>query len=162
MKRNGIPTARYENFNNYEAARQYLTSTNYRVVIKVSGLAAGKGVVLPENEEAAQRELREIMVDAKFGSARSEVVIEEYFDGDEISILTFADGNDFKSLPPGQDHKRIFDGAQGPNTGGMGVYGPTNFVQPELRAQIDQGIIGPTLAGLKAEGAIRESRFSNG
>lgn len=94
-------------------------------MIKVSGLAAGKGVVLPETQEEAQRELHEMMVDKKFG--HQEVVIEEFLSGDEISILAFCDGHTFRSLPPVRDHKRIFDGSKGPITGGMGVYGPVDF-----------------------------------
>lgn len=153
MERHSIPTAKFRNFDNYEMAQQYLSNVNYRVVIKVSGLAAGKGVVLPETPEEAQRELSEIMIDRKFGAAGEHIVIEEYMEGDEISILTFCDGSGtFKSLPPGQDHKRIFDGSKGPNTGGMGVYGPTDFVTADMLTEIDRTILRPTLGGLKAEG----------
>ncbi|RXG42761.1 hypothetical protein VDGE_08345 [Verticillium dahliae] len=125
IRRYGIPTVEYRNFDTYEHARDYLSSVNHRVVIKVSGLAAGKGVVLPETQEEAQRELHEMMVDKKFG--HQEVVIEEFLSGDEISILAFCDGHTFRSLPPVRDHKRIFDGSKGPITGGMGVYGPVDF-----------------------------------
>ncbi|PNH41487.1 hypothetical protein VD0004_g5655 [Verticillium dahliae] len=125
IRRYGIPTAEYRNFDTYEHARDYLSSVNHRVVIKVSGLAAGKGVVLPETQEEAQRELHEMMVDKKFG--HQEVVIKEFLSGDEISILAFCDGHTFRSLPPVRDHKRIFDGSKGPITGGMGVYGPGDF-----------------------------------
>lgn len=96
--------------------------------------------------------LREIMVDNKFGHAGSSVVIEEYLEADEISILTFTDGKTFKSLPPGQDHKRIFDGNKGPNTSGMGVYAPVSFVTGEQLCMIEQTIIQPTLDGLANEG----------
>ncbi|KAG7100799.1 DNA polymerase delta catalytic subunit like protein [Verticillium longisporum] len=140
----------YRNFDTYEHARDYLSSINHRVVIKVSGLAAGKGVVLPETQGKAQRELREMMVDKKFG--HQEVVIEEFLSGDEISILTFSDGHTFRSLPPVQDHKRIFNGSEGPNTGGMGVYGPVDFVSRELMAQMEKDIIVPTFQGLRSDG----------
>lgn len=121
-------------------------------MIKVSGLAAGKGVVLPETSQEAQQALRDIMVGQIFGSAGSEIVIEEFLQGDEISILTFSDGHTFKSLPPGQDHKRIFDKSRGSNTGGMGVYGPLSFVTSELWAQMEREILAPTFEGLRAEG----------
>jgi phosphoribosylamine--glycine ligase/phosphoribosylformylglycinamidine cyclo-ligase len=124
-------------------------------VIKASGLAAGKGVVLPETKEEAQRELYEIMVDGKFG--HPEVVIEEFLSGDEISILTYSDGRAFKSLPPAQDHKRIFDESKGPNTGGMGVYGPTDFVSTELMYQIEREIIAPTFDGLRTDGTYERN-----
>jgi phosphoribosylamine--glycine ligase/phosphoribosylformylglycinamidine cyclo-ligase len=155
MKRHSIPTADFKNFNNYDAACQYLSSINHRVVIKVSGLAAGKGVVLPETPEDAQRELRKIMVEQKFGAVGEDVVIEEFLEGDEISMLTFSDGTGtFKSLPPGQDHKRIFDGSKGPNTGGMGVYGPTDFVTIDMLSEIDNTVLKPTFEGLATEGEL--------
>lgn len=152
MQRHNIPTAEYRNFSDYSAASAYLAEVKHRVVIKVSGLAAGKGVVLPETPEEAQKELRAIMVDGRFGDAGTEVVIEEFLTGDEISILTFSDGRTFKSLPPGQDHKRIFDGARGPNTGGMGVYGPTDFVSAAMMERIKREILEPTFQGLRDEG----------
>lgn len=153
MSRHGIPTAEHRTFEDYDAARDYLSSITHRVVIKVSGLAAGKGVVLPETAEEAQSELRQIMLERKFGTAGEQVVIEEFLVGDEISILTFCDPiGAFRSLPPGQDHKRVYDGSKGPNTGGMGVYGPTDFVSNETLSVIEQTILGPTLEGLKAEG----------
>lgn len=152
MRRFNIPTAEYRTFDAYDLAREYASAINHRIVIKASGLAAGKGVVLPETKEEAQRELHEMMVDKKFGD--SKVVIEEFLSGDEISILTFSDGHTFKSLPPCQDHKRIFDGSRGPNTGGMGVYGPTDFVSSDMMAQIERDIIAPTLQGLKDDGML--------
>lgn len=157
MRRFNIPTAEYRTFDAYDLAREYASAINHRIVIKASGLAAGKGVVLPETKEEAQRELHEMMVDKKFGD--SKVVIEEFLSGDEISILTFSDGHTFKSLPPCQDHKRIFDGSRGPNTGGMGVYGPTDFVSSDMMAQIERDIIAPTLQGLKDDGMLCHCGF---
>uniref|UniRef100_A0A8H7NDI8 phosphoribosylamine--glycine ligase n=1 Tax=Bionectria ochroleuca TaxID=29856 RepID=A0A8H7NDI8_BIOOC len=156
MKKYGIPTASYKAFDNYDDAKAYLESVNCsQIVLKVDGLAAGKGVVLPSNEAEAHEALRSMMADSKFGSSGQSVVIEELLDGDEISILTFADGTAaFKSLPPGQDHKRIFEGNKGPNTGGMGVYAPLAFVTPDDLRIIDQDIIKPTLDGLRAEGRL--------
>lgn len=134
MKRHNIPTAAYENFSDYEAARKYLDSINHNVVLKASGLAAGKGVIIPTTKEEAQAALKEIMLDKEFGSAGDEVVIEEFLEGDELSILSFSDGRDIRSLPPAQDHKRINDGDEGPNTGGMGCYAPTNIASKQLIA----------------------------
>jgi phosphoribosylamine--glycine ligase/phosphoribosylformylglycinamidine cyclo-ligase len=128
MKKHNIPTAAYENFSDYEQARHYLDKVNHNVVIKASGLAAGKGVIIPATKEEAQAALKEIMLDKEFGSAGDEVVIEEFLEGDELSILSFSDGHTIRSLPPAQDHKRIFDGDKGPNTGGMGCYAPTRIV----------------------------------
>ncbi|KAK2615481.1 hypothetical protein N8I77_002231 [Diaporthe amygdali] len=152
MKKYQIPTAEYHHFDNYDEASQYLDSTNHRIVIKVDGLAAGKGVVLPQTREEAQDFLRNIMVEAKFGPAGQSVVIEDFMDGDEISVSTFSDGKTFKSLPPGQDHKRVFEGDRGPNTGGMGVFAPVDFVSRGQMRGIDQKILRPTFDGLKAEG----------
>ncbi|KAK7398077.1 hypothetical protein QQX98_012563 [Neonectria punicea] len=152
MDKHNIPTAAHRSFSDVEAAIAYVESVNHRIVIKADGLAAGKGVVLPETTTEALAELRGILQDEKFGAAGSSVVIEEYMEGDEISLLTFSDGTTFRSLPSGQDHKRIGEGNTGPNTGGMGVYSPVPFVTRSALDQIDREIIEPTFAGLRAEG----------
>ncbi|KAL1954773.1 hypothetical protein VTO42DRAFT_721 [Malbranchea cinnamomea] len=152
MKRHNIPTASYGNFNDYKAASQYLDSIDHRVVIKASGLAAGKGVIIPQTKEEARQALKEIMLDRQFGSAGDEVVIEEYLEGDELSVLTFSDGYTIKSLPPAQDHKRIFDNDQGPNTGGMGCYAPTRIASKQVMEEIDRTIVKPTIDGMRREG----------
>lgn len=149
MKKHNIPTAAYENFSDYEQAKAYIDSINHDVVIKATGLAAGKGVIIPTTKEEAHQALKEIMCDRAFGSAGDEVVIEEFLTGDELSILSFCDGYTIKSLPPAQDHKRIFDGDLGPNTGGMGCYAPTNIATPELIAQVERDILEPTIAGMR-------------
>ncbi|CAG8459364.1 2520_t:CDS:10 [Diversispora eburnea] len=141
MKRHNIPTAAYENFSDYEQAKDYLNSVSYNVVIKASGLAGGKGVLIPTNKEEAFNALKEIMVDQVFGSA-----------GQELSILTFSDGYTIVNLPPAQDHKRAFDGDQGPNTGGMGCYCPTPIITPELNDRIKNMILQPTIDGMRHEG----------
>jgi phosphoribosylamine--glycine ligase/phosphoribosylformylglycinamidine cyclo-ligase len=151
MKRRNIPTAAYENFSNYEDARKYLNNIDHNVVIKASGLAAGKGVIIPTTKDEAQAALREIMLDKEFGSAGDEVVIEEFLEGDELSILSFSDGYTIRSLPPAQDHKRIFDGDQGPNTGGMGCYAPTNIATKELLEEVERTILQPTIDGMRNE-----------
>jgi phosphoribosylamine--glycine ligase/phosphoribosylformylglycinamidine cyclo-ligase len=151
MKRYHIPTAAYENFSNYEVAKNYLDSIDHNVVLKASGLAAGKGVIIPTTKQEAQDALKEIMLDKEFGSAGDEVVIEEFLEGDELSILSFSDGYTIKSLPPAQDHKRIFDGDHGPNTGGMGCYAPTDIAAKELTAEIERIILQPTIDGFIKE-----------
>lgn len=151
MKRHNIPTARYENFTSYDAARAHLDAIDYRVVIKADGLAAGKGVILPETTAEAQAALKDIMVDNEFGAAGNSVVIEEHLDGDEISILSLSDGRAILSLPPAQDHKRIGDGDTGPNTGGMGTYAPAPVATPAILAEIEEKVLQPTVRGLQAE-----------
>lgn len=152
MKRHNIPTAAYENFSSYEAAKTYLDTITHNVVIKASGLAAGKGVIIPQTKEEAHAALRDIMLSREFGAAGDEVVIEEFLEGDELSILTFSDGRTIKSLPPAQDHKRIFENDQGPNTGGMGTYAPTRIAPQSVLSQVDREILQPTIDGMRAEG----------
>lgn len=152
MKKYNIPTAEYENFSDYDQAVAYVDRVNHDIVIKATGLAAGKGVILPQTKDEAKDALKEIMVDKAFGDAGDEVVIEELLLGDELSVLTFCDGFNIKSLPLAQDHKRIFDGDQGPNTGGMGCYAPTNIATKELTDRIDREVLEPTIAGVRREG----------
>jgi phosphoribosylamine--glycine ligase/phosphoribosylformylglycinamidine cyclo-ligase len=151
MKKYHIPTAAYENFSNYEEAKKYLDGIDHNVVLKASGLAAGKGVIIPTTKQEAQDALKEIMLDKEFGDAGDEIVIEEFLEGDELSILSFSDGYTIRSLPPAQDHKRIFDGDQGPNTGGMGCYAPTNIATKELVAEIERIVLQPTIDGMRKE-----------
>ena len=152
MHRHSIPTAEFGNFSDYESARRYLDSVSHNVVIKADGLAGGKGVIIPSTKEEAHQALKEMMVDLQFGKAGNEVVIEEYLEGDELSILTFSDGYTIRSLPPAQDHKRIFDGDQGPNTGGMGCYAPTRIAPKEVREEIDRTIIQPSIDSMRKDG----------
>ncbi|KAF1915573.1 phosphoribosylglycinamide synthetase [Ampelomyces quisqualis] len=154
MKRHSIPTAAYENFSSYDAATAYLNSISHAVVIKASGLAAGKGVIIPQTADEAHAALKDIMLDKEFGNAGDEVVIEEFLEGDELSILSFSDGHTIKSLPPAQDHKRIGDGDTGPNTGGMGTYAPTRIAPQAVLDQIDRDILQPTIDGMRSEGHI--------
>jgi phosphoribosylamine--glycine ligase len=154
MKRHNIPTASYENFSSYDAAAKYLDSISHSIVIKASGLAAGKGVILPATKEEAHAALKDIMLDREFGAAGDEVVIEELLVGDELSILSFSDGHTIKSLPPAQDHKRIGDGDTGPNTGGMGTYAPTRIAPRDVLDMVDRDILQPTIDGMRSEGFI--------
>ena len=151
MQRHGIPTAVFSTFSDYEDAKRYVDSVGHDVVIKADGLAAGKGVIIPGSKDEAQKALKEIMVGKQFGTAGDEVVVEEFLEGEELSVLTFSDGYRIKSLPPAQDHKRIDDGDTGPNTGGMGCYAPTKVASAELMAEIDRMILQPTIDNMRRE-----------
>ena len=152
MARCHIPTGRYAVFSDYAQALDQLRRVDYEVVIKASGLAAGKGVVVPHSFEEAAGALRQMMTERAFGPAGEEVVVEERLYGQEASVLAFCDGQTVIPMPPAQDHKAIFDGDQGPNTGGMGAYAPTPLVTPALSDRITQTILQPAVAGLRAEG----------
>ena len=151
MKRHNIPTAAYENFSDPEKALAYIDSISHNVVVKATGMAAGKGVIIPTTKEEARAAVREIMVDRAFGDAGDEIVIEEFLEGQELSVITFCDGKDFASLPPAQDHKRAFDGDQGPNTGGMGCYAPTPIATPDLMEMVNREVLEPTFRGMRRE-----------
>lgn len=152
MKRHNIPTAAYANFSAYEPARAYLDTVAHPVVIKASGLAAGKGVLIPATKDQAHAHLKEVMVAREFGAAGDEVVVEEFLEGDELSILAFSDGYTVVALPPAQDHKRALDGDRGPNTGGMGCYAPTRIASPALLEEVKRTILQPTIDGMRREG----------
>jgi len=156
MARHAIPTGGYKTFRDFGAAFEYFTHlaprTSQLPVIKVSGLAAGKGVILPVNLSEAEMALREIMVEGRFGDAGAEVVIEERLMGREVSILAFSDGKTVLPLLPAQDHKRLLDGDQGPNTGGMGVFAPSPYCPSEFVARVTKSVLQPAVDGLAAEG----------
>ncbi|KAK6456771.1 phosphoribosylglycinamide synthetase [Scheffersomyces xylosifermentans] len=152
MDKHNIPTARFQNFTNVEDAKKHIESVDYKIVLKADGIAAGKGVLIPETKEEALKGLNEIMVDKNFGSAGDEIVIEEFLEGDELSILTITDGYTFFNLPAAQDHKRISDGDQGLNTGGMGAYAPAPIATPAVLKKIDELIIKPTIDGMRKDG----------
>ncbi|KAG5662919.1 hypothetical protein KAF25_005337 [Fusarium avenaceum] len=152
----GIPTANYISSASLPAAHTYVrrmfTDSNHRVVIKADGLAAGKGVVLPETKEQALDDLCSIISDGKVSSPGTPVVIEEYMRGYEVSILTFSDGKTFFSLQPGHNHKRALEGNMGLNTGGMGMYSPVRMATQDVFRQIDYCILEPTFEAMKKEG----------
>ena len=152
MTRHGIPTARYAIFRDYHTALRHLLAVDYPVVIKASGLAAGKGVIVPNDLDEAEDALRQIMVERVFGAAGDEVVIEERLSGVEASLLAFCDGRTLVPMPPAQDHKRLLEGDRGPNTGGMGAFAPSPACPPALVAQIARTILQPAVDGLRAEG----------
>jgi len=152
MQRHAIPTARFEVFKNLDRAVDYLDKVDYPVVIKASGLAAGKGVLLPASRQEAIQTLKEMLLEHRFGEAGDEVVIEERLEGDEVSLLAFSDGFSLALMPPAQDHKRLLDGDQGPNTGGMGAYAPAPACPPALQQELLRKILQPAVDGLRAEG----------
>ncbi len=152
MARHGIPTARYATFTHFEAALDHLRQLDYPVVLKASGLAAGKGVILPASPDEAEDALRQIMVDREFGAAGDQVVIEERLAGPEASVLAWSDGKTVALMPAAQDHKRVFDGDQGPNTGGMGAYAPAPLMTPALLDEVRRTVLQPAIDGLAAEG----------
>lgn len=152
MLRHHIPTARYANFSSIEPALKYLSDHPLPVVIKASGLAAGKGVIIAETLEQAEEAVRGMLEHDQFGNAGQQVVIEEFLQGEEASFIVVASGTDYIAFPTSQDHKRAFDDDQGPNTGGMGAYSPAPVVTPEIQSLIEQQVIQPTLQGLKDDG----------
>ncbi|MBI4674463.1 MAG: phosphoribosylamine--glycine ligase [Chloroflexi bacterium] len=151
MQRHNIPTARFETFTAFDDALRYIEYIVYPMVIKASGLAAGKGVILPDTLDEARDALRQIMVTREFGAAGDAVVIEERLQGPEVSVLAFSDGATVKAMPPAQDHKRLLDHDLGPNTGGMGAYAPVALPDNFLD-EITRTILQPTIDGMRAEG----------
>jgi phosphoribosylamine---glycine ligase len=152
MNKYGIPTAKYEVFTEVEKARAYVREQGAPIVIKADGLAAGKGVVVAETIDQAIEAIDEIMYDKAFGSAGSRVVIEECLIGEEVSLLTFTDGDTIVPMISSQDHKRAYDEDAGPNTGGMGAYAPAPAATSEIIARVQKEILDPTIAAMKAEG----------
>jgi phosphoribosylamine--glycine ligase / phosphoribosylformylglycinamidine cyclo-ligase len=152
MARHGIPTACYQVFTNIEAARQYIEIIDYPIVIKASGLAAGKGVFLPETLAEAHSTLEKIFVDNVFGEAGNEVIIEERLSGPEVSLMAFTDGKTVIPMLPAQDHKRLLDGDRGPNTGGMGAYAPAPIFTADLLNEAMESVLKPAVNGLRMEG----------
>lgn len=152
MKRYGIPTAEYKVFTSYLHAEDYVRMKGAPIVIKANGLAAGKGVIMAKTVDEAIAGLKLIMKDRAFGEAGNRVVVEEWLDGEEASFMAFTDGKTILPMVSSQDHKRIFDGDKGPNTGGMGAYSPAPVITPELESVIMEKVMRPTVKGLQAEG----------
>jgi len=152
MTRHNIPTARYATFHRLGDAIAHLENIDYPVVIKASGLAAGKGVILPETHAEARLALEAMLVDKAFGEAGSEVLIEERLNGQEVSLMAFTDGETIIPMLPAQDHKRLLDGDSGPNTGGMGAYAPTPIFTPHLMNEAIETVLKPAINGMRLEG----------
>lgn len=147
-----IPTAEYASFNDYEDAREYLETCKHPVVVKADGLAAGKGVIVCETHEQAADALKTVMLDREFGTAGGTVVIEERLSGPEISLMAFCDGQTVVPMLPARDHKRIYDGDLGPNTGGMGAFAPVPGLAPDFVANMTRTILQPIIDGMAARG----------
>ena len=154
MQRHNIPTAAYAAFTDAQAAHQYIDEKGTPIVIKASGLAAGKGVIVAPSLDAAHTAIDQILVTKHFGDAGAEVIIEEFLQGTEVSFIVMSDGQHVLPLATSQDHKRLHDGDTGPNTGGMGAYSPTPFISPSLHAQIMREVIYPVVQGMEKEGVL--------
>ncbi len=153
MRKHKIPTANFRTFNSADEALAYVESLrSFPVVIKADGLAAGKGVVVVESREQAESAIRRIMLDRVFGEAGDRLVIEEFLEGDEASVFAVVDGKTITILESAQDHKQVFDGGRGPNTGGMGAYSPASLINGKVYSQVEDQIIVPTVHAMESEG----------
>ena len=154
MKRNKIPTARFEIFDDPQKAQEYVKSLDYNVVVKADGLAAGKGVIVCNSNDEAISAIQTILVNKTFGDAGNRIIVEERIDGIEASYIALSDGNVAIPMASSQDHKRIFDNDEGPNTGGMGAYSPTPIVDDSLAKIIQEDVIEKTIHAMKNEGIL--------
>jgi len=154
MYRHGIPTAKFSTFTDAAAAHAYIDAEGAPIVVKADGLAAGKGVVVAMTSDEAHRAIDDMLAGNKLGSAGSRVVIEEFLDGEEASFIVMADGHHALPLATSQDHKRLKDDDQGPNTGGMGAYSPAPVVTPEIHARVMREVIMPTIHGMEKDGIL--------
>jgi phosphoribosylamine---glycine ligase len=152
MRRHGIPTAPYGLFTEVEAAVDFIRTAGAPLVVKADGLAAGKGVLICATQAEAEDAVRSVLVDRAFQSAGERVVIEQFLEGEELSVIAVVDGDRFAVLPPARDYKRLRDGDQGPNTGGMGSYAPVHDLDPDVMARVREGVLEPAVAGMRAEG----------
>ena len=153
MERHGVPSASYRVFDDADAAERYAVEQARPLVVKADGLAAGKGVSVCADLDAARRAIQEAMREQRFGEAGRRVVIEECLTGEEASFYALSDGEDFICLAAAQDHKRALDGDKGENTGGMGAYSPAPVIDPEVERKIIERIVRPTIDGMRAEGS---------
>ena len=152
MQRHGIPTAAYQSFSDAKAAHDYIDQQGAPIVIKADGLAAGKGVVVAMTLKEAHDAVDMMLSDNRFGDAGARVVIEEFLEGEEASFIVMVDGKNILPLATSQDHKRLMDNDEGPNTGGMGAYSPAPIVTPQLHARVMREIILPTVQGMAKDG----------
>ncbi|MBI3305728.1 phosphoribosylamine--glycine ligase [Candidatus Nomurabacteria bacterium] len=153
MRHHNLPTAKFEIFTDFDKAKKYVSEQAMPIVIKASGLAQGKGVVICGSKASAEKTLEDILVRKVFGESGNEVVIEEFLTGPEISIHAFSDGKNYKIFPSSQDHKKIGEGDTGLNTGGMGTIAPLPFVTADIMNKIEKEIVAPTLKGMADDGA---------
>ena len=152
LKRNNIPTAAFEVFDDPVKAKEYVSQVGYNVVIKADGLASGKGVIVCDTKDEAEKSIDMMLVDKKFGDAGNRIIIEERIDGIEASYIALSDGKIAIPMATSQDHKRVFDNDKGPNTGGMGAYSPTPIISNDISQKIQEKIIDKTISSLRNEG----------
>ena len=152
LKRHAIPTARYIETDSLEEAYKFIESLPEPIVVKADGLCAGKGVIIAKSRDEAKKAAGEMLSGKAFGEAGTRIVVEEYLDGYELSVFAVCDGKDYVILPAAQDHKRLLDHDEGPNTGGMGAYAPTPLIDDELCRKIEERIVKPTVEGMAEEG----------
>lgn len=152
MRRAGVPTAEHRTFTDAAAAERYVAERGAPIVVKASGLAAGKGAIVCATETEAVRAIRSMLAELEFGEAGREVVVEDYLEGEELSVFALADGERYLVLPPAQDHKRVGEGDSGPNTGGMGAYAPVSLATDAVVQEIRCRVLEPTLRALAEDG----------
>ena len=152
MRRHGIPTAPYGGFTEVGAAVDFIRTAGAPLVVKADGLAAGKGVLICATQAEAEDAVRSVLVDRAFQTAGDRVVIEQFLEGEELSVIAVVDGERFAVMPPARDYKRLRDGDQGPNTGGMGSYAPVHDLDPGVMTRVRESVLEPAVAGLRAEG----------
>lgn len=152
MLKNGIPTAKYRTFAEMGEALQYIRDEGAPIVVKADGLAAGKGVIVARTLAEAEDAVRSVMEAKTFGEAGRQVVIEEFLEGEEATVMAFVDGENVRLMVPSQDHKQVFDGDRGPNTGGMGTYAPVPKVTGDLLQEVEATIVRPAIRALAAQG----------
>lgn len=151
MKKHGIPTADFKVFDDITLAKKHISTSDFPLIIKVDGLAKGKGVCVCKTLDEGNKCIDDMMRDKIFGPAGDKIIIEEFLSGEEVSILAFTDGKTILPLPPVQDHKAVNDGDKGPNTGGMGAYSPVPLITPELQFDIEENILVPVVHAMKKE-----------
>ena len=152
LARHNVPTAKYIETDSLEEAYKFIMSLEAPIVVKADGLCGGKGVIIAQNHNEAKKAAGEMLSGNSFGDAGTSIVVEEFLDGYELSVFAICDGEDYVVLPAAQDHKRLHNNDQGPNTGGMGAYAPTPLVNDEIYRKLDERVIVPTLEGMKSEG----------
>ena len=152
LARHNVPTAKYIETDSLEEAYKFINTLEAPIVVKADGLCGGKGVIIAQNHNEAKKAAGEMLSGNSFGDAGTSIVVEEFLDGYELSVFAICDGEDYVVLPAAQDHKRLHNNDQGPNTGGMGAYAPTPLVNNEIYKKLDERVIIPTLEGMKAEG----------
>ncbi len=152
LARHNVPTARYVETDSLEDAYEFINKLEAPIVVKADGLCGGKGVIIAQSHDEAKRAAGEMLSGNSFGDAGTKIVVEEFLDGYELSVFAICDGKDYVVLPAAQDHKRLLNDDEGPNTGGMGAYAPTPLVNDEIYRKLNERVIEPTLKGMEAEG----------